>query len=145
MEQVQDNNHTHYVYVKEKDGCFTSCLKLGCGFIMALWIISFFIAFALALFEDEETEPAEYFQVTNGKKEVTIHTGMPKDSVILLLGQPTEFDKTKYWDEITYKYGAMGLCRLTVKFEEGKVSSVQKDDNEHVYENFRSLRHKEEE
>lgn len=139
MEQVQDNSQTHYVYVKEKDGCFTSCLKLGCGFIMALWIISFFIAFALALCGNEEADPIEYFQVTNGKKEVTIHTGMPKDSVILLLGQPTEFDSNNYRDEITYNYGMMGLSSLTIEFENGKVSSVRKGDNENIYDNFNSL------
>ena len=139
MEQVQDNSQTHYVYVKEKDGCFTSCLKLGCGFIMALWIISFFIAFALALCGNEEAYPIEYFQVTNGKKEVTIHTGMSKDSVIVLLGQPTEFDSNNYRDEITYNYGMMGLNSLTIEFENGKVSSVRKDDNENTYDNFNSL------
>jgi len=42
MEQIQDNGQQaqiHYVYVEKKDGCFTGCLKLGCGFFIALLII----------------------------------------------------------------------------------------------------------
>lgn len=144
MEQVQDNSQIHYVYVEKKDGCFARFLKLGCGIIVCYWIIALLIFFfkLYSTNTSAESEPIQYFQVTNGKKEVTIHTGMSKDSVIILLGQPTQFDKTKYWDEITYKYGEMGLSSLTIKFEEGKVSSVQKDDNEYVYKSFKSLQTK---
>ena len=139
MEQYQDNNlqpQTHYVYIEKKDGCLTGCLKMGCGFIIALWIIGFLIGFVSALSDDDEAEttPIQYYQVTNGKKEVTIHTGMTKDSVIILLGQPTEFDSSDYRDEMTYNYGKMGLSHLTIKFKDGKVSSVRKDDNEYLYD-----------
>ena len=143
MEQHQDNcqhPQTHYVYVEKKDGCFTKGLKIGCGFIIFIWILSFLIGFFAAFTSDEE-KPVfiQYYQVTNGKKEVTIHSGMSKDSVIILLGQPTEFDSSDYWDKITYNYGKMGLSRLTIKFKDGKVSSVQKDDNDYIYDNVDSL------
>jgi hypothetical protein len=98
MEQVQDNSQIHYVYVEKKDGCFARFLKLGCGIIVCYWIIALLIFFfkLYSTNTSAESEPIQYFQVTNGKKEVTIHTGMSKDSVIILLGQPTQFDKTKY-------------------------------------------------
>lgn len=65
-----------------------------------------------------------YFQVRSKDKYATIHTGMSKDSVILLLGQPTEFMSTSYIDEITYRYGKYNLNSLSIEFKKGKVSSV---------------------
>lgn len=144
MEQHQDNcqhPQTHYVYVEKKDGCFTKGLKLGCSVVVGYWIIALFLfLFKVHSIEtNADSQPIQYFQVTNGKKEVTIHSGMSKDSVIILLGQPTEFDSSDYWDEITYNYGKMGLSRLTIKFKDGKVSSVKKDDNDYIYNNVNSL------
>lgn len=147
MEQVQENpnSQVHYVYVEKKDGCFARFLKLGCGIILAFWVVSIIvsiIAFIIArstVEEQKNSQPIEYFQVTNGKKEVTIHTGMSKDSVIILLGHPTKFDKTEYLDEITYNYGRRGFSRLTIEFEDGKISSVRKDDNEYIYERLNNI------
>ena len=105
-------------------------------------IIVSIVAFIIArstVEEQKNSQPIEYFQVTNGKKDVTIHTGMSKDSVIILLGQPTKFDKTEYLDEITYNYGRRGFSRLTIKFEDGKISSVRKDDNEYIYERLNNI------
>lgn len=136
MEDKKHDSPEKIVYIKEKDGCFTSCLKLGCGTIIAIWLLSALFGFIFLIKDTAEesgkSEQVQYFQVTNGKKTATIHTGMPKDSVIILLGQPTEFDCSDYWDQITYNYGKMGLSSLIIKFEDGKVSSVRKDDNEHL-------------
>ena len=140
MEEKRQDPQDRIVYIKEKDGYLTSCLKLGCGSIIAIWIILIFVgAFAIVmeLSDEGKDEPIQYFQLTNGKKTATIHTGMSKDSVIILLGQPTAFDCSDYWDQITYNYGEMGLSSLIIKFEDGKVSSVRKDDNEHLYENVK--------
>ena len=96
MNETENNSNTHYIYVEKKDGCLTKGIKLGCGVIIAMHIMVFIMCFALGFCkgssDDKEalSSPVQYFQVTNGKKEVTIHTGMPRDSVILLLGQPTE-------------------------------------------------------
>ena len=139
-EEQQPEMTERIIYVEKEDGCFTKGLKIGCGFIIAIWILSFLIGFVSAFVDDEEdTTPVQYYQVTNGKKEATIHTGMSKDSVIILLGQPTKFDSNNYWDEITYNYGKMGLSRLTIKFKDGKVSSVRKDDNDFIYDNVNSF------
>ena len=65
-----------------------------------------------------------YFDVKSKKGEVRIHTGMPKDSVIMLLGKPSKFMSTEYSDEITYESGPYGTDMLMIDFEDGKVSSV---------------------
>lgn len=128
MEENDNNPQVQYVYVKKEDGCLSGCLKLGCGFIIAVWILLFFIGcwegFWSALEEKDET--VQYFQVSNGEKTSVIHTGMSKDSVFILLGQPTKFDCDDFRDEITYEYGEYGESRLIIKFKDKKVSSVYK-------------------
>lgn len=73
---------------------------------------------------EEVKKEVRYFEVRSKKAKATIHTGMPKDSVILLLGQPTEFTSTDYIDEITYRYGNYDTNSLRIEFEDGKVNSV---------------------
>ena len=139
MNETENNSNTHYIYVEKKDGCLTKGIKLGCGVIIAMHIMVFIMCVALGFCkgssDDKESlsSPVQYFQVTNGKKEVTIHTGMPRDSVILLLGQPTEFDCTKYHDRISYRYGKYGSCETEIEFNNGKVSSVSRDDRGYIF------------
>lgn len=123
-----------------RNGCFYDSLKIGCGFIAGVFCTILFISiifyasgyrtaaniekhddFSLYSETDEEIQ---YFQVKSKKGSATIHTGMSKDSVILLLGQPTEFMSSGYIDQITYQYGKYDLNSLTIMFEKGKVTSV---------------------
>ena len=78
-------------------------------------------------FEDyakEEQQDIRTFNVRSKKGKATIHTGMPKDSVIMLLGEPTEFISSEYMDNISYRYGNYDLKVLQIDFENGKVKSV---------------------
>lgn len=104
-------------------------LKVGCGCLLGV-VLTFisFVIIGLALpFSATKKTPVQYFQVQSGKGSATIHTGMSKDSVILLLGQPTEFRTNDYTDVITYRYGDLISKRLRIEFDNMKVVSVTQD------------------
>lgn len=137
-------NYDHHVYVEKKSGCLSNSLKVGCGFILGV-IFSSMMAFFWStksmerIMDDDDPalinrsmeydsrpeRPVQYFHVRSKKGKATIHTGMSKDSVMILLGQPTEFISTDYTDQITYRYGSYDLNSLTIDFEDGRISSVR--------------------
>lgn len=134
-------NNSRPIYVERKrNGCWGDALKIGCGFIAGVLATIFFSAFFYSSFavRDDDTvlesykapitedtpKRVRYFQVRSKKGKATIHTGMPKDSVILLLGQPSEFMSTDYIDYIAYRYGNFDSNYLRIEFKEGKVNSV---------------------
>ena len=136
-------DYRHHVFVEKKGGCLNSGLKVGCGFILGIFfsmMMAYFWSsgpvgvsvdevdrqlFNSDISEDNESDrPVQFFHVRSKKAKATIHTGMPKDSVIILLGQPTEFISTDYHDEITYRYGSYDLNSLRIEFRNGKISSV---------------------
>ena len=41
---------------------------------------------------DEEEPESVYIDIDTGNSMVTVHTGMPKDSILKILGQPSSFD-----------------------------------------------------
>ena len=124
------------IIINKRSGCLGDGLKIGCGFIagaffmlilMGVFYYSRPSGFAFNAIEDnltEEQQDVRTFNVRSKKGKATIHTGMPKDSVILLLGEPTEFMSTDYMDEISYRYGNYDLNVLKIEFENGKVKSV---------------------
>ena len=126
----QENKSTiqeHHIYVKE-DNRMRGCLKDILILIAVIFLIRVIIV-VVALFwvnSKDHSIPIQYYQVESESAEATIHTGMSKDSVIVLLGQPTEFDYNEYCDRITYRYGEYGFCKTEIEFEDGKVSCVSK-------------------
>ena len=133
----KEKDSPQIVYVeRRRGGCFSDGLKVGCGFILGFIVSIFLMVFYFSssgpldsVIDDlDEIESVNkeirYFQVRSKKGKATIHTGMSKDSVILLLGQPTEFTSTDYIDNITYRYGNYDINSLRIEFEKGKVSSV---------------------
>lgn len=127
---------------KTSSGCWPNVLKVGCGFLAGI-AVTIFAMIILAnvmgrnsyplqdedklesVLEDvDENEDIRYFDVKTKKGEARIHTGMPKDSVIMLLGKPSQFMSTEYSDEITYEFGPYDINMLTIQFKDGKVSSV---------------------
>jgi hypothetical protein len=113
-------------------------LKVGCGFILGVVSTVMFLSFSyfasVSNYSDEESEKKalygvskeefQYYNVKSKKRKATIHTGMPKDSVILLLGEPTEFTSSDYIDEIVYRYGKYDINSLRIEFRKGKVKNV---------------------
>jgi signal peptidase I len=126
----QENKSTiqeHHIYVKE-DNRMRGCLKDILILIAVIFLIRVIIVVIALLWVNSKDHsiPIQYYQVESESAEATIHTGMSKDSVILLLGQPTEFDYNEYCDRITYRYGEYGFCKTEIVFEDGKVSCVSK-------------------
>lgn len=128
------NNPSPIIIDQRRSGCLGNSLKIGCGFIAGVFVTLMAVAFFSVSdadnpdlsFDDfdEVKKEVRYFEVRSKKGKATIHTGMPKDSVILLLGQPTEFRSSDYIDEITYRYGNYDVKSLRIEFEDGKVNSV---------------------
>jgi hypothetical protein len=126
----QENKSTiqeHHIYVKE-DNRMRGCLKDILFLIAVIFLIRVIIVVVALLWVNSKDHsiPIQYYQVESESAEATIHTGMSKDSVIVLLGQPTEFDYNEYCDRITYRYGEYGFCKTEIEFEDGKVSCVSK-------------------
>ena len=126
----QENKSTiqeHHIYVKE-DNRMRGCLKDLLILIAVIFLIRVIIVVVALLWVNSKDHsiPIQYYQVESESAEATIHTGMSKDSVIVLLGQPTEFDYNEYCDRITYRYGEYGFCKTEIEFEDGKVSCVSK-------------------
>lgn len=123
---------------KRNNDTTSNILKVGCGCLIGvvLTIGIFLVIGILGGFDnissdqqsyEPEPTPVQYFQVESGKGQVTLHTGMPKDSVLLLLGQPTELRLDDYTDRITYRFGKNNFQRLEINFEEQKLISVYQD------------------
>ena len=126
----QENKSTiqeHHIYVKE-DNRMRGCLKDILILIAVIFLIRVIIVVIALLWVNSKDHsiPIQYYQVESESAEATIHTGMSKDSVIVLLGQPTEFEYNEYCDRITYRYGEYGFCETEIEFEDGKVSCVRK-------------------
>ena len=121
----QENKSTiqeHHIYVKE-DNRMRGCLKDILILIAVIFLIRVIIVVVALLWVNSKDHsiPIQYYQVESESAEATIHTGMSKDSVIVLLGQPTEFDYNEYCDRITYRYGEYGFCKTEIEFEDGKL------------------------
>lgn len=81
-------------------------------------------------FPIQEAE-VQYLEVVGKKGNVTLHTGMPKDSVKILLGKPDKvdlrtfnFSKREDWGyKIKTNYGT----DLDIEFKDGKLESVRQN------------------
>ena len=73
----------------------------------------------------------QYVEVKGKKGNVTLHTGMPKDSVQTLVGKPDKVDlhsigNTAY-ETWGYKLKNNYLSDLDIEFKDGKLKSVRQD------------------
>lgn len=81
-------------------------------------------------YANQEAE-IQYIEVKGKKGNVTLHTGMPKDSVKMLVGKPDKVDlhtigNTAY-ESWGYKLRNNYLTDLDIDFKDGKLKSVQQD------------------
>lgn len=75
-------------------------------------------------------DPAMQFIEVRGKKgNVTLHTGMPKDSVQLLVGKPDQAELSNIgntaYEDWGYKIKNRYVPDLNINFENGKLESVR--------------------
>jgi hypothetical protein len=73
----------------------------------------------------------QYVEVKGKKGNVTLHTGMPKDSVQALVGKPDKVDlhsigNTAY-ESWGYKLKNNYVSDLDIEFKDGKLKSIRQD------------------
>jgi len=76
----------------------------------------------------------QYIEVKGKKGNVTLHTGMPKDSVQILIGKPDKVDlhttggyAFENWGYIINKTYGSKIADLDIDFVDGKLRSVHQD------------------
>ena len=76
---------------------------------------------------DREPE-VQYVEVRGKKGNVTLHTGMTKDSVRILVGKPDEVELRSYGNALEdwgYKIRNNRVSDLEINFEDGKLKSLR--------------------
>ena len=73
----------------------------------------------------------QYIEVKGKRGNVTLHTGMPKDSVQILVGKPDEVDLRSEgntsFEDWGYKIKHGYLSDLDINFEDGKLKSARQN------------------
>ena len=104
--------------------------------LFVLFVLSF--AFRSNYSENESYIQVQYVEVKGKNGIVTLHTGMSKDSVQILVGKPDEVNLRTYgstaledWGyKINNKYGLpkeYQTADLTIDFENGKLNNVRQN------------------
>ncbi|HKZ67816.1 MAG TPA: hypothetical protein VJ111_15730 [Chitinophagaceae bacterium] len=72
----------------------------------------------------------QYIEVKGKKGNVTLHTGMSKDSVRILVGKPDEVELRSYENALEdwgYKIKNRYVSDLEINFEDGKLKSLRQN------------------
>jgi len=69
-----------------------------------------------------------YFDVRTKKGYVKMHTGMSKDSVIILLGRPNEYSNYGSSETLGYKVKSRIISDLTITLQDGILKQVEQTD-----------------
>ena len=90
-----------------------------------------FVLYSIGTVSDGTDNKSQPFEVVTKSGNVTLHLGMPKDSVILLVGEPYEFRSFSLGNRVIYEIGYQvkekGYTDLTFTFENGKLESFRQD------------------
>jgi len=85
----------------------------------------FLLAVLLTACQSTVEQPPVTVDVPTKQGAVTVHTGMPKDSVLWTLGVPLDSYFLSPGIEV-YQYSILNYGRLTMTFEEEKVKDLVK-------------------
>ena len=84
--------------------------------------------------EERNKVPVQYVEIKGKKGVVAVHTGMPKDSVKMLVGKPDKVDMNtigsvvyENWGYVISKRYGYGISDLDFRFENGLVTSVDQN------------------
>jgi hypothetical protein len=108
-------------------------LKIGVGsllIVIAIYILCLMavplIAYYRAVNKAKEAEKTEMVRIdiNTGNGMVTVHTGMPKDSVLKILGQPSSSNFGNSFHE-SCEYDLPGHKRALLDFNDGKLEEVR--------------------
>lgn len=115
---------------------------LGCLFGFLLGALAATIAFKYGFDSDKTYEeklaeerkartPVHYIEIKGKNGRVTVHTGMPKDSVQLLVGKPDQVDMSTIGSTVYENWGYIlknqYVSDLDFRFENGHMTSVDQD------------------
>ncbi len=106
-------------------GCMGILLVFGALFLLYIFVTIWYVSDA-AISEDNSRP----FEIVTKKGPVTLHLGMPKDSVILLVGKPDDIrSHSDIGDDIIEEFGYnvkdKGFNDLTFTFENGKLKEFR--------------------
>lgn len=97
-------------------------------FFFVLFGISYFLTRNMDRVEDdiEDRLHIQYFDVTTKKGTFTLHTDMPKDSVMLLLGKPDKTDVMTLGGDVheNYDFKKEEYDYVRIEFRNGYLKSV---------------------
>ena len=75
--------------------------------------------------------PVQYIEIKGKKGRVTVHTGMPKDSVELLVGKPDEVDMDTYGSYVVERWGYKIVDKyypdLRIEFKNGTLTNLDQN------------------
>lgn len=104
------------------------------GFIMgiiATWLFLIMITYSAPVDRSEVDKKVTTIEITGKNGEVTLYTGMPKDSVKLLLGKPDEVDLREightFYESWGYKIKNEYYPDLMIEFEDGRMKELSQD------------------
>jgi hypothetical protein len=97
--------------------------------ILATLFVLFLISLGISSNDSEHEFQVTYVEVTGKKGNVTLHTGMSKDSVQILVGKPDEIDSYElgntYYEKWGFKLKNEYVSDLDIDFEDGKLKGVR--------------------
>ena len=104
-----------------KRGCMGCLLTFG-----ALFLLYFATTFFMMVSSTRTDNSPQQFEVLTKKGIVQLYMGMPKDSLILVVGEPDDIKSHSDYDkiiveELGYKVKDDTYCDLTFTFENGKL------------------------
>ena len=99
--------------------------------ILATLFVLFIISIGISSNNWEDEVQVQYIEVTGKKGNVTLHTGMSKDSVQILVGKPDKIDLHEllntYYETWGYKLKNKYISDLDIDFEDGKLKGVRQN------------------
>ena len=80
---------------------------------------------SVSVLAEQEAPSIVYIRIHTSKGTVTVHTGMPKDSVLLLMGEPASFSfGDSSFERCEYSLG--DYKHVNMFFQDGKLTEVKK-------------------
>ena len=99
--------------------------------VIATWLFLIMITFSAPVDLSEVDEKVTTVEITGKNGVVTLYTGMPKDSVKLLVGKPDEVDLREightFYESWGYKIKNEYYPDLRIEFEDGRLEGLSQD------------------
>jgi hypothetical protein len=101
------------------------------GFVFGVFVTLFILfVFSLSISHNYSSQ-VQYIEVNGKKGSTTLYTGMPKDSVKMLLGKPDKVDFNEFantpYEKWGYKINNQHISDLDIDFENGRLKGVSQN------------------